>query len=205
MKWSAALLLALTASLFADGIAVGKSRCDSPDETRGLARNHYYRVYADDDALVTYACDRHTGKLWDLGDEYFGTGGDSSVRLVTLVGPVIAWQVVAHDYYTTPITTSSTIGVADFIHRRGDHRHYLGGQGYATALVVNRRMSIAWIERRPIDPPSGHFRALVRRIDSRGAKVLDAGRDAHAPRRLRLHGSTLRWERDGVEATASLR
>jgi hypothetical protein len=73
----------------------------------------------------------------------------------------------------------------------------------ATAIVLRPNGSLGWIARS--GGCAGTDRYWVKRRDSRGRATLDQGDGEHAPHDLTRAGRMLRWIRDGIVRTATLR
>lgn len=182
------------------GAGSARRSCYPPDSGT-IAANVQFRAYDDEDRGYSYLCEFSTGRRWRLGG-YFLTHNESmGVGLVRFAGSTVAWQVesdnaLSHSY-------DSYLSVRDFHSRRPAIEMSLMGQGRATEVVVKRNRSIAWLERRPMQPgveENPHLRMIVRRRDAGGLVVLDEGEDEHAPHDLSLERSRLRWVRDGCRA-----
>jgi hypothetical protein len=198
-----------------------------PEGSKGLARDSSGRVYYDTHREHYYGCLFSRGKAVPLdGDDTVGdperfesraNGGESAPvaiagRFVGFVGERCGDQCRTGLY------------VYDLLNRRVRHEfistgrsrcvQFSGGEecyeDQLTGLVLKRNGSIAWLACLRLEPntcnPYEHPRYQVKRLDSRGTKLLDASDDIDR-RSLRLTQSRkgVTWIKGGKRYGVSLR
>ncbi len=192
--------LGVTALLFTvPGRAAGHT-C-GPHAARTLAHDSAGRVYAV--GAKVSACSDQTGHTFVLGNRATCIRAD-------LVGPfAMSGGVVAVADESCGVDTGSTTVL---VRRLRDGRVLATAEAgdvpgpeshtAVTALVVKSDAAVAWIAHATSIGGGGSL-VQVRRLDHRGARLLDSG-SAVRTGSLRLHGSTLSWRHGTVTRFASL-
>jgi hypothetical protein len=162
-----------------------------------------YRLTSQGFMPYVFGCLFDTDRRFALGQSY----DDQQVALPRLVGPFAAWAVEGCP--AGPCTGS--IQVRNLRTGAFAHRAIFPGSplnpyfSLFTDLELKENASFAWIATHWAQPGSAQERlgTEVWALDGLGRRILDTGPDIN-PGSLRLEGSTLTWENDGVERSAAL-
>jgi len=158
-------------------------------------------IEGDPNGSRLYGCLRSAGRPLALADSfddgYVLSGSWSDVRLA---GRIVAWSDSTTDISCKadcPLgyePTRYSIGVADLRQRR---IRRISGVVAGRGLVLTNTGAVAWAE------PAAANAVAIRAWDRNGLRTLDTG--AIEPASLTLEGSTVRWTKDGVASSATLR
>jgi len=157
-----------------------------------------------------FGCVRGATRRYGLGM----TGGASEeggagLRLITLVGHVVAWEEYSFNGPGEPERSKNVIFVRDLLDGRLLHRLPTGpstapneiGVGPAVRLVVKGDGAVVWITGGTVE---GIKRSVIHVADRSGVRVVGSGTGIDRGS-LRLKGSMLSWRQNGKQFSAVLR